>query len=147
MKQTIYSLAISFILIGSISCKKEPDVVYDDPNVYFSADINGSQEAPTPNASTATGSALATFNKNSKVLTIVVNHSIPSPINGHIHKGARGVAGGVIFPFSTFVSPINYTTVALTAAQEADLMGNLYYVNIHTTAFPAGEIRGQLTKQ
>jgi hypothetical protein len=32
----------------------------------------------------------------------------------------------------------------LTAAQEADLLANNYYVNLHTDAFPAGEIRGQL---
>jgi hypothetical protein len=35
----------------------------------------------------------------------------------------------------------------LNATQEADLMGNLMYVNLHTVAFPGGEIRGQLLKQ
>jgi hypothetical protein len=33
-----------------------------------------------------------------------------------------------------------------TAAQAADLMAGKYYVNIHTTANPGGEIRGQVTK-
>jgi hypothetical protein len=66
----------------------------------------------------------------------------------HIHKGAVGVSGDVIFGFTPpITSPISYTSVALDATQEADLNANLYYVNIHSTAFPAGEIRGQLIKQ
>jgi CHRD domain-containing protein len=34
----------------------------------------------------------------------------------------------------------------LSDAQVADLMAGMYYVNIHTDAYPAGEIRGQLVK-
>jgi hypothetical protein len=34
----------------------------------------------------------------------------------------------------------------LTDAQVADLLAGLYYVNIHTDAYPAGEIRGQFVK-
>jgi hypothetical protein len=32
----------------------------------------------------------------------------------------------------------------LTQAQVNDLMAGLWYVNVHSTVFPAGEIRGQL---
>lgn len=32
----------------------------------------------------------------------------------------------------------------LTDAQAADMMAGLWYVNIHTTRYPGGEIRGQL---
>ena len=31
-----------------------------------------------------------------------------------------------------------------TAPQMADLQNGLYYVNVHTSLFPGGEIRGQL---
>jgi hypothetical protein len=41
---------------------------------------------------------------------------------------------------------ISYTSAALTPEQEADLMANLYYVNLHSSTFTAGEIRGQLVK-
>ena len=67
--------------------------------------------------------------------------------NGHIHKGAVDASGSPVFPFASFTSPINYTSVALTAEQEADLNAGLYYVNLHSAAFPGGEIRGQLIKQ
>ena len=37
-------------------------------------------------------------------------------------------------------------SATLTDAQEADLVGGKYYVNVHTAANPGGEIRGQVTK-
>lgn len=33
---------------------------------------------------------------------------------------------------------------AVTAAQVADLMAGLWYVNLHTTSYPGGELRAQL---
>lgn len=135
---TLMVLAGSFL----ISCKKDAP----NPNVVFRATINGASEAP-PNASTATGSATLTFNKDTKIFTIVVTYSGITAASGHVHKAAVGVSGGVIFGFTNpLSSPINYTSVALTADQEADLNAGLYYVNLHSTAYPAGEIRGQLLK-
>jgi hypothetical protein len=116
-------------------------------DLAFTAALKGSSEAPNPNASTATGTANLVYNKESKIFTVVVTYSGLTPNNGHIHKGAVGVAGPVIYPFSgVATSPINYTSAALTAEQEADLIGGLYYVNLHTTTYPSGEIRGQLLK-
>jgi hypothetical protein len=37
-------------------------------------------------------------------------------------------------------------SATLTDAQAADLLAGRYYINIHTAATPAGEIRGQVTK-
>ncbi len=141
-------LSALFILATHIflSCNKD-DAPIPDPNVKFAATINGASES-SPNPSTATGSSTATFNKDTKILTVNVTFSGVTATNGHIHKGAVGVAGGVIFGFTApITSPINYTSPALDATQEADLFANLYYVNIHSAAYPAGEIRGQLIKQ
>ena len=145
MKIIIRLLAISTILFGISSCDKD-DNTPPDPNVTFKATLTGAQEVPA-NASTATGDATLTFNTTTKIFTLAVTHTIASPTNGHIHKAAVGVSGGVIFPFASFTSPISYTSPALDATQEADLNAGLYYVNIHTSAFPNGEIRGQLIKQ
>jgi hypothetical protein len=144
MKLLIRYLALSIILSGIISCDKDDPV--PDPNVTFLATLNGASEE-TPTGSSATGTATLTFNTTTKIFTITVTHSIAAPTNGHIHKGAVGASGPPVFPFTSFASPITYTSVALDATQEADLNANLYYVNIHTAAFPAGEIRGQLIKQ
>ena len=145
MKIIIRLLAVIIFFSGISSCNNEDDTP-PNPNVTFKASLTGAQEVPA-NASTATGDATLTFNTSTKVFTITVNHTIASPTNGHIHKGAVGVSGGVIFPFASFTSPITYTSAALDATQEADVNAGLYYVNIHTAAFPNGEIRGQLVKQ
>jgi uncharacterized membrane protein YgcG len=81
-----------------------------------------------------------------KVFTIAVTHNIAALTGGHIHTGATGINGPVIFTFSSLTSPISFTSNALTPAQEAELFGNLNYVNLHSATFPGGEIRGQLIK-
>jgi hypothetical protein len=137
-------LAISFVLTAIVSCDKDDPI--PDPNVTYKATLSGASES-TPNASTATGTATLVFNTTTKIFTLTVTHSIATPTAGHIHKGAVGVSGPVVFGFTSPASPVSYTSAALDAAQEADLVGHLYYVNIHTVAFPGGEIRGQLIKQ
>ena len=145
MLKQIQFIALASVLITAGSCKKDDPA--PDPNVKFLATINGATEVPA-NASAATGTATLTFNKDTKIFSIVVNYSGVTATNSHIHKGAAGVSGGVVFGFtSPITSPVNYTSVALDATQEADLNANLYYVNIHSAAFPGGEIRGQLIKQ
>lgn len=139
-------LTMSLIFTALISCNKSDDPPPPNPNVTFLATLNGASEVPV-NPSTATGTATLTFNTTTKIFTITATHNIAAPTNGHIHKAAIGVSGPAVFPFATFTSPINYTSVALDAAQEADLNAHLYYVNIHTAAYPGGEIRGQLIKQ
>lgn len=142
-------LAVSILLSGLSSCEKFDDVpepIPMNPNIVFKATLSGAQEAP-PNASTATGEASLVYDSISRVFILSVTHTVAAPTNGHIHKGVIGVSGPVVFPFSSFTSPISYTSGVLDATQDADLKANLYYVNIHTAAFPGGEIRGQLIRQ
>jgi hypothetical protein len=146
MKHFISFFTISLLFTGIISCSKSDPAPAPNPNVIFLATLNGTSEVPS-NASTATGTATLTFNSTTKIYSITVTHNMASPTASHIHKAALGVNGGVIFPFASPVSPITYTSVALDATQEADLNANLYYVNVHSAAYPGGEIRGQLIKQ
>ena len=112
----------------------------------FNATINGASEVPA-NASTATGTGVFSYNPVTKILTGTVTYTGVTATNAHIHKGAAGVSGGVVFPLTPLASPIAFISVALTTAQANDLFANLYYVNIHSAAFPDGEIRGQMIKQ
>lgn len=138
----IQILVLTGILFTADSCKKS-----EDPNVIFQATLNGTSETPS-NTSTATGTATLTYNKNTKVFAILVYFNGVTATIAHIHKGAVGEAGAPVFAFTApITSPITYTSVALDAAQEADLYANLYYVNIHSDAYPGGEIRGQLVMQ
>lgn len=147
MKSIFCLLTATLFTFSFVSCSKSSDPApTPNPNVTFLATLTGANEVPA-NGSPATGTATLTFNSTTKIFTITVNHNIASPTGGHIHKAAAGVSGPVVFPFSSLTSPISYTSVALDATQEADLYANLYYVNIHTAAYPGGEIRGQLIKQ
>ncbi|RED22709.1 CHRD domain-containing protein [Flavobacterium cutihirudinis] len=140
-----FSVIVCLFFIG-VSCSSNND---DNPTppkpviVTFNATLSGASEVPA-NASTATGTATLSYNKTTKIFTLNVNYSGLTPTMGHIHKGAAGTNGAIIFPFTDIASPISYTSPVLTAAQETDLLANNYYVNLHTEAFTAGEIRGQL---
>ena len=117
-------------------------------DLLFKATISGASEVPVANQSTATGAALLTYNTDTKTFTVDVTYSGLTPTGGHIHKGAVGTSGSVVYGFPSPISnPIHYMSIALTAEQEANLIGGLNYVNLHTAAFPGGEIRGQLIKQ
>jgi hypothetical protein len=145
-KSWMATLLLSGALLTAGCSKSDP--VVPNPNITFLGTLSGANEVPA-NASTATGSVSVVFNSDTKILTATVTFSGLTPSAGHIHNAAAGVNGPVVFPLGSapFSSPINYTSVALTAAQETDLMANNYYVNLHTAAIPGGEIRAQLIKQ
>ena len=143
MKLLIRFFSMLILVFSLVYCDKADDTV---ANVTYKATLKGTNEVPS-NASAAVGLATLTYDPNTKLFTVVVTHNLATATGGHIHKGATGVNGEVVFPFLTTISPINYTSVALDATQLADLNAGLYYVNLHTASFPGGEIRGQLIKQ
>lgn len=143
MKHLFKIFAFIFLTLFVISCNNDDK---PNPNVTYTASLSGAKET-VPNTSTATGTATLVFNTTTKVFTITVVHTLAAPTMGHIHKGAAGSNGPVVYPFTVLTSPISYMSASLTAEQEADLNAGLLYVNLHSTAFPGGEIRGNLMKQ
>ncbi|HEX8350497.1 MAG TPA: CHRD domain-containing protein [Hymenobacter sp.] len=113
--------------------------------VNLTATINGAQEVPA-NASTATGTFTGVYDKSTKVLTYTVTYQGITPVAGHLHRGAPGVNGPVIFPFPNLTPPIN-ATATFTQADEDLLLAGGFYANLHTPAFPGGEIRGNIVKK
>jgi hypothetical protein len=147
MKTKIALMATGILLLMLWSCKKDKGTPGPNTTFTLAATLSGASEVPA-NSSTATGSVTGTYDSVTKILSITVTYSGITPTNGHIHKAAVGVSGPVQFPFTTFSpSPFTFTSAALTASQQDDLFNGLYYVNLHTSAFPGGEIRGQLLKQ
>jgi hypothetical protein len=121
-----------------------PPPVIPPPYVRYAA-LAGSQEVPV-NASTAIGAATFTVDPTTKMLTGTVTTAGIVATASHIHEGAPGVAGPVIIPLTggpggVYTVPAN---TVLTDAQFTSMQANNYYVNVHSDAFPAGEIRGQI---
>lgn len=140
-------LPFIFLVLLFAACKKDSNNNSNSNNIVnFAATLSGASES-SPNPSTATGSATGTFNTTTKILSVSTTYSGITVTVGHIHKGETGVSGPVEFPFVITASPIAFTSEPLTASEEQDLMENKFYVNLHSAAYPAGEIRGQLTKQ
>lgn len=115
--------------------------------VKLHADMKGSNEVP-PNTSPGSGTADATFDTDSKLLTWTVTYSnLTGPVMGaHFHGPVEaGKNAGIVLPFKTVESPIQ-GSATLTDNQATDLLAGKWYANIHTSANPGGELRGQMMK-
>lgn len=119
-----------------------PGVTLVAVNVNLTATLNGAQEVPV-NGSAATGTFAGTYNRNTRQLTYTVTYQGVAPTSGHIHTGTPGNNGPVVIPFASLASPIT-GTFTLNADLADRLLNNGTYVNIHSAAFPAGEIRGNI---
>ena len=137
-------LFVALIFITLSSCKKDKKEISDV--VTFKAMLSGANEVPS-NTSKATGTSILTYNKSTKKFAIETTYAGFKPLMGHIHMAAEGVNGAVIFPFTDVAtSPIKLEG-SLTDAQLKALENETFYVNLHSEAYPGGEIRGQLKKQ
>ena len=113
----------------------------------FKATLSGKSEVP-PNTASATGTVTATYDTDSKKLTWKGSYSgLSGPATAaHLHGPApAGKNAGVMIPINPH-GPSFEGSATLTEAQAKALMDGDLYVNIHTAANKAGEIRGQLTK-
>lgn len=144
------SLIVIGLTVGLVSCSGYGGSGYAhktaSATTTFIATLSGTAEVP-PNMSTATGSGTIVVDPASRVLTATVTTTGINGMAAHIHAGGAGVIGPVIFPLTQTPSGSGKwsTNVTLTDAQLATLKTGGYYINVHSAAFPAGEIRGQIT--
>jgi len=110
----------------------------------FVFDLRGTQEVP-PTASVASGGCFGQLDQPSSTFSVTCVHNIVNATQMHIHRGAAGVNGPVVFNLSNpEVSPVSGTWTSMTPADISDLLAGNLYINIHTAGRPAGEIRGQI---
>lgn len=117
---------------------------------YYVANLTGAQEAPS-NTSTATGFGRVTLNAARTQITVSVYYTGlgSNVVGGHVHgPAAAGANAPILFNLSpttgVAAGSVVGATFSITPAQAADLVNGLHYLNIHTTGFTGGEIRGQL---
>ncbi|MBI3943388.1 MAG: CHRD domain-containing protein [Chloroflexi bacterium] len=138
----------------SVTVTTENGTPVANQKVYFTtgdymATLNSFNETP-PITTTATGMATFQYDPATRMLHYMVSvDNISSITASHIHRGGAGVPGPVAYPLYTGGGnfgpghPIS-GTVMLSPADEMLLLQGQLYVNVHTTAHPAGEIRGQI---
>ena len=151
MTRTLSALAIATILlIGSAVG------VLGKAGGVAAIPLNPEQET---GAVVSNGSGFFTYTINGSELcyTLEVRDLTMAPFGAHIHPGERNVAGPVAVGLQTPPSATSTVSGCITAVEgatggalstaELAAIGadpRSFYVNVHTTNWPGGEIRGQL---
>jgi hypothetical protein len=166
MKRT-FTLLMLVAALAAFSGEAKADVF------VLTTTLTGAQEVP-PNGSPGIGSALVTVNTVTNLMTVNVSFAgLVSPtLASHIHcctsPGANalvatpfpgfplGVTSGTYLQTFDLTLASSYSPSFITAhggtvaGAQADFIAGLLagqtYLNIHTTMFPGGEIRGQLVQ-
>jgi hypothetical protein len=113
------------------------------PGLLFVANLTGAQETP-PNNSTATGRASLLLSPDEKTgrVSLVFSGLSSGQTDAHIHGAAApGVSAPPVFPLP--LGQLSDFSITLTPSQVQDLKNGLFYINVHSSNFPTGEIRGQ----
>jgi CHRD domain len=144
MRTTILRSSLTTLACTAVLVFATPSMA---ANVNLKADLKGASEVP-PVDSKGSGSVTATYDTASKKLSwkgTVSGLSGPATA-AHFHAGEAGKNGGVVVPIAGADKGSFEGSATLTDEQAADLMAGKWYVNVHTAANKAGELRGQVTK-
>ena len=116
------------------------------------AELSGAAEVPGPGDPDGTGVALVTLNQGQGEVCFqitVIDITLPATA-AHIHIGAADVAGPVVVGLAP--PDAGGVSVGCIFGIDADLIKAIrqhpddFYVNVHNSDFPAGAVRGQLSK-
>lgn len=114
----------------------------------LTATLNGLAEVPGPGNVVGLGSAAVLADQGRNMVCYALHViNIGTPVAAHIHEAAVDAAGPVVVPFSTPTGENSSGCVSnVEAAVVSRLMDNPsgFYVNVHTSDFPDGAVRGQL---
>lgn len=114
--------------------------------IMLAAHLTGASELPT-NASGASGDARFSYDTSTRQLQFFLTYEGLSAIEVDVHGPASQTSSApVVVRFPVAESPLSGTT-SLSAGTAADLLEGRLYIDIHTMAYPAGEIRGQIGRR
>ena len=136
---SIILVLVSFVFVASSSAEIIP----------LSATMNGENaNAGSGTGSSGTGFATITYNTVTSILNWEITWSGLSgtPTVMHFHGPAtENQNAGVQVSTGVSGPPVIGSSV-LTPTQKDDMFEGLWYLNLHTDAFPGGEIRGQVLR-
>ena len=117
----------------------------------MSTTLSGAEEEPADGDPDATGFARLRLNSGQRTVCFNVSWAdVDGTVTAsHIHEAPAGAAGPVVvllFQGEYAGTDSESACVSSTRAQIKEIRENPtdYYVNVHSTSFPGGAIRGQL---
>lgn len=146
-------IAIAVFAAAFASCKKDktttPDLIK-----RTTATLSGAQEVPA-NSSTGTGTAQISYDPTAKTVTYTLTWQLGSSTattaNMHFHGAEDGTdakSSPVTIGITGFATgssgTITSTTRALTDAEANQLLAGKWYLNVHSSTIPGGELRGNI---
>jgi hypothetical protein len=151
--RVVWLAAVGALLLGGCSATRSNDAAAPAPSAQgmaaasapmAPATLTGAQEVPA-NTSTARGTNLIVIGDDRSV-TGSVQVTGMTPTMAHIHQASKGANGPVIIPF-TKTGDMAFAPAPgarLTEAQYASYKAGDLYINVHSAAYPGGEVRLQL---
>jgi len=114
----------------------------------FTIAMTGESESPAGDpVGTGTATVRLRAGQAQVCFTFAVQNITLPAAGAHIHSGAQGTAGPIVVGLvAPGASAASRGCVAASRAVVSSILANPsgFYVNVHTTDFPAGAIRGQL---
>lgn len=111
----------------------------------FKNALTGMQQVPSA-STTATAIGTAAVDHAARTLTVAVNTTGIAGTQAHIHQAAPGSNGPAVFTLAQASDGIWFAKANLSDSQLNSLLAGRYYVDVHSAAFPDGEIRGQIAQ-
>jgi hypothetical protein len=135
------AVALTFALVAAAPALAE--------TLTYKIALSPAGEVP-PVPTRAAGSADVTYDTVTRLLSWNVTHSGLSgaPTAAHFHGPSTPLENApVIIVFSGgLTSPIK-GSATLTPEQASQFLAGSWYINVHTPAYPGGELRGQVPKK
>jgi CHRD domain len=136
------------LLVGAVAVAGTAGAVQAQGRT-LSTTLTGSAEVPGPGDPDGSGTATLTVNPGLGQICYELTVSGIAPATAaHIHVGAVGVAGPVVVPLDppTDGTSSGCVEVSRELALAILMSPSDYYVNVHNAEYPAGAVRGQLSK-
>ena len=115
----------------------------------LSTSLIGAEEVPGPGDPDGSGTASLTLNPGLGEVCYQLQVSGIEPATAaHIHEAPAGSAGPVVVGLSAPSGGSSRGCVSLSREQIKEIIQDPedYYVNVHNAQYPAGALRGQLSK-
>lgn len=143
MKTLLRSAALRLVLPLALIAIALPATSDAQTEYLFEATLSGANEVP-PNPSVYTGTVVAILNEAMTQVSYVIEYDpVPSETGAHFHAAPPGVNGPVVHGLPGGNPKVGTWDIS-PADVDALFAGNIY-VNIHSTMYPGGEIRANLT--